>query len=119
MTQVRKDNFVLVRKDIPLAQQLVQAAHAAYEAGAQFQTSLPSNNYLILCEAPDEDYLWIQKARLESRGIACTIFREPDRNNEATALCTEPVSETQRRVFSRWKLWKEENHARLETVSRG
>lgn len=105
---MRKYNYVLVRKDLPLAQQLVQAAHATYEAGAHYESfpSLSNHNYLILCEAPDEAFIWKAEHWLKRYGVACTVFREPDRDNEATALCTEPVSRNKRRIFSRWKLWE-------------
>jgi hypothetical protein len=40
------------------------------------------------------------------RGIRVEIFREPDRNNEATALATEPLGQEARRAFSKWRLWE-------------
>jgi len=42
--------------------------------------------------------------RLEAYGIRTTLFREPDRNNEATALATEPLGQEARRIFRKWKL---------------
>ena len=109
MSQVQKNyNFVFVRKDLPLCQQIVQASHASYETGTKFQKTYPSKNYLILCEVPDEASLLFALDRLNHKGIQAHLFREPDRNNEATAFCTEPVKQPQRKLFSKFKLWKGE-----------
>lgn len=40
--------------------------------------------------------------RLDRAGIRFTLFREPDRNNEATALATEPLYADRRRVLARY-----------------
>jgi hypothetical protein len=40
--------------------------------------------------------------RLERAGIRFALFREPDRNNEATALATEPLCAGRRRVLARY-----------------
>jgi hypothetical protein len=68
-------------------------------------------NSLVLCTIPDEQLLLREHERLELRGIRAILFREPDRNNEATALCTEPIPKSKRRLFSKWKLWEEMCHA--------
>jgi hypothetical protein len=65
-------------------------------------------NYLVALEVPDEDRLLAAHERLEDRGIQSVLFREPDRNNEATALCTEPINGKRRRLFSKYSLWREE-----------
>ena len=64
-------------------------------------------NYLVALEVPDEDRLLAAHERLEHRGIQSVLFREPDRNNEATALCTEPVMGKIRKIFSKYSLWRE------------
>ena len=40
--------------------------------------------------------------RLERAGIRFALFREPDRDNEATALATEPLRPDRRGVLSRY-----------------
>lgn len=82
----------------------MQASHAAYEAGKK--DSGPDILSVAMCETPSEDQLLAEADRLEYLGIKYTLFREPDRNNEATALCTEPLSSQQRKRLARWKLWE-------------
>jgi peptidyl-tRNA hydrolase len=98
---------VIVRKDLPVAQQLVQAAHAAHESGLHLCEDKSKVNYLVALEVPDEDRLLAAHERLEDRGIKTILFREPDRNNEATALCTEPIWGNRRKIFSKYSLWRE------------
>jgi hypothetical protein len=43
---------------------------------------------------------------LQAHGIRCALFQEPDRANELTALCTQPVYAAQRRLFRRLPLFK-------------
>jgi hypothetical protein len=57
---------------------------------------------------PNEDSL-LDAHRLASRnGIKIVLFREPDLNDQATALCTEAVDRAAKRLFRRFKLWKED-----------
>ena len=72
----------------------MQSAHAAIdfqhehpEDASQWQTK---SNYLALLTVADEEALikLISKALLS--GIKYTLFREPDLNNEITAVAFEP-----------------------------
>jgi hypothetical protein len=56
---------------------------------------------------PDEESLLAAHRLAESHGIRTILFREPDIDNEATALCTEALDSAGKRVFRRYKLWKE------------
>lgn len=40
--------------------------------------------------------------RLERAGIRFALFREPERDNEATALATEPLCQDRRAVLARY-----------------
>ncbi|MEM7356674.1 MAG: hypothetical protein AAF657_38010, partial [Acidobacteriota bacterium] len=73
---------------MPLAQQLVQAVHAAIEAGCRFP--LVGHPSLVLCEVRSESALLRAAAELSSAGIGYALFREPDLKHQATALATEP-----------------------------
>jgi len=64
-------------------------------------------NSLVICAVPNENALLKEYERLASYNIDSILFQEPDRNNEATAFCTEPISKKKRKLFSKWKLWKE------------
>jgi hypothetical protein len=99
--------YVLVRKDLPLAQQLVQAVHAAHEAGIRFGDPERISS-TVLCSVPDEPSLLQAKERLDSHGIKSSMFIEPDIGNKATALATEPLFGKARKVMSSFPLWGKE-----------
>jgi len=82
----------------------VQAIHAAHDAGRFFCSPDDPVPSVVVCQAPNEDALRREAIRLEARGIRVTVFTEPDRGNEATALATEPLGQDDRRIFSKWKL---------------
>lgn len=90
-----------------MSQQLVQAAHASYEAGINSKDEVsPTHNYLIACKIKD-----IKEAEkaiffLQSNEIKHTIFREPDLDNRITAICTETISGVKREKMKRFQLWK-------------
>ena len=98
---------MFVRTDLPLAQQIVQAVHAAYEAGRDYARDAPENDQrfsVVICQIPNEQKLLFEYERLRSNGVVATLFREPDIGSQATAFATEPVAD--RKFFSRYQLWK-------------
>jgi hypothetical protein len=80
----------------------VQAAHAAIEAVRQFLSADNSHPHLVLCRVSSEQALLAAADRLERAGIRFSLFREPDRANEFTALATEPLSSERRAVLARY-----------------
>jgi hypothetical protein len=99
--------YVLVRTDIPLADQVVQVGHACLEAGYRFkQPEVPCN--LVVLKVSSEECLRFAIEEIELAGIRCAIFCEPDENMGYTAACTEPVTNFQRRLFRRFPLWSED-----------
>ena len=88
--------YVLVRDDIPLEQQLVQACHAASDAGAALNGDLRSSS-LIVCTVPDLPALLAARARLERYGIRNEMFFEPSWDMGYSALATEPVTARKQR----------------------
>jgi hypothetical protein len=80
----------------------VQTAHAAIEAARLFLLPEQTHPYLVLCRVASERELLAAADRLERAGVRFTIFREPDRNNEATALATEPLCSQRRGVMARY-----------------
>ena len=97
---------MLIRSDLSLPQQLVQAAHAAHEAGRHLAERSPVLSSLIACALPSERALFEAYQRLTFRGIRCALFREPDLGHQATALATEPLDRDRSAVLSRYPLWK-------------
>lgn len=98
--------YAIVRTDIPLADQLVQVGHACLEAGNRFEQTVDPAN-LVLLGVPSQQKLYDAIARMEAAGIRCEVFYEPDDEMGHTAVCTEPVSGLQRRVFRRYRKWRE------------
>ena len=112
MTQVPTHFYVLVRTDLPLPQQLVQAVHASHEAGKLHAQGNPYDDRIfsvVVCQVPSEYHLMKAYDRIKNRGIEVSLFREPDIDNQATALATEPVSD--RKFFSKFKLWRQRREA--------
>lgn len=95
--------YVVGRKDLGQSYESVQTAHA----GIQFQHEHPEiakewhdkSKYLVHLSARDLSHLedLIFKANL--RDIKISIFREPDIDNEITAVAFEP-SEASRKLLS-------------------
>ena len=101
-----KYNYIVVRDDLPIEQQIVQSSHAAYEAGTHLERNGSNVNHLIVLSTPDEQSLLEAQEKIRERGIESVLFREPDIGDQATALCTEPVWGSRRKIFSSYKLWR-------------
>jgi len=91
--------YVLVRKDLPPTQQIVQSCHAVAEAARSFLQTGQEHPHLIVCEVGDERTLYQFLDKLNRHGVRFRAFLEPDRGNELTALATEPVFDGKRRLF--------------------
>jgi len=84
----------VTRRDLPTGYQAVQAGHAAIE----FQYEHPviakqwheESKYLIFLAVKDEEELYNLKQNAIKRGIAYTVFHEPDIDNQLTAITLEP-----------------------------
>lgn len=96
----------MVRIDLTLPQQICQAVHAAYESGMRLAEPTEYVDRTVICQVPDEDGLLKAKHYIEQKGIRTILFREPDIDNQATAMATEPMSELDRRKLSKFKLWE-------------
>jgi hypothetical protein len=99
--------YVLVRRDLSVPQQAVQAIHAAIEAARRFLPKEAVHPHLVLCGVPDEPTLVREAERLEAFGIPIAKFHEPDRGNELTAIATAPLKGEDRRPMRRYKLLTE------------
>ena len=97
---------MLVRTDLPLEQQIVQAVHAAHESGRHLAPQNESIDSVVVCRVDSEQKLMRAHDRLERQGIRTVLFREPDIGNQATALATEPVNGSVRKSLSKYPLWK-------------
>lgn len=98
--------YVFIRTDLPIEQQIVQACHAALEAGHSFERISNEPSSLIMLQVPNKEKLEVAMARTVERGIRCEPFHEPDWDYGLTAFATEPITVDQRKVFNKYKLWK-------------
>jgi len=86
--------YLVTRSDLPAGQQAVQAAHALREFSAQhpevdrhwYETS----NHLAILVVPNEEALFRLVERAEVQGLKVSVFKEPDRDHETTAIALEP-----------------------------
>ena len=87
---------MLVRSDILLHQQMVQACRAALEAGFVFDAPARTSSLIVLT-VQDVHALEAARDRLGRYGIDCEVFFEPDWGMGHSALCTQPVFKKKQR----------------------
>lgn len=106
---IKPYTYVIVREDISLEQQIVQACHAALEAGFAFVAPAVTSSLIVLT-VPDREALLQAQERLQRYGIAHEMFFEPDGGMGYSALATEPILEKKKRfVFKRYPLFQAMN----------
>ena len=106
--------YVFVRTDLPHPQQVVQACHAIQEADRVFPIPAQTPNVIIL-SVEDEAQLRSVIQELTAHNIGHAPFREPDMGNQITAVATEPVHGSRRRLFRKHRLLVANTHAQKET----
>jgi len=98
--------YVLVRQDIALEQQMVQACHAALEAGFAFEEPATTSS-LIVCTVPDLPALLQARERWQRYGIRSALFFEPSWDMGYSAMASEPLhSRKQRFAMSVYPLFR-------------
>ncbi len=108
--------YVLVRTDITLAQQLVQAAHAAAEAARRFYRHEHGTASLVVLAVSDGAALHRAHEQLLARGVEHEMFFEPDGAMGHSAIGTEPLCALRRRALRRYPLWGGAGRARREAL---
>lgn len=104
--------YVAVRSDLTPAQQLVQAAHATQESGAQF--GCPEHCHMVVFEVNGVDGLQKFCEVCARAGIQHTLFYEPDYDLGYTAACTEPITGATRSHFRRFQLFGAQTQTQLD-----
>jgi hypothetical protein len=85
---------------------VVQAAHAALESGIHLPHDRDAVSSLVVCSVPSRPALEQQLERLISHGVRAVCFWEPDLGDEPTALATEPLGRTHRKLLAKLPLWQ-------------
>lgn len=98
--------YVLVRTDIDLAHQVVQALHGAAECGRLFYAEGHGVARLVLLSVPSREALLVAQQRLHCKGIPVEIFVEPDDGMGESALATAPLPEASRKHLMGFPLWR-------------
>lgn len=96
--------YVFVRRDLTPSQQAIQACHACIESARNLLTETDIVPYLVLIGIQDEQRLLCELERIQSLGIQCKSFREPDIGNELTAFATGVVLNNARKHFKKYQL---------------
>ncbi len=99
-----KSIYAFVRRDIPLADQMVQVGHICIEGHTKFK--YPSNSNLVLFQIQDERELLELSCTLDEENIKHTMFYEPDDTMAYTTLITEALESKHKYSFKKYQLWE-------------
>lgn len=99
--------YVFVRADLPVEQQMVQASHAALEAGFRFEQPAQTAS-LVLLSVPDMPALESAAQRLAQYDIDHHLFYEPDFGPMGhSALATRPITaKKERHLMRKYPLYR-------------
>ena len=78
--------YGIVRNDLTMPQRAVQAGHAVAEYLLKETQHEWTNGILIYLGVKNEQELLEWTDEIKAEGIPLRLFREPDRDNEATAV---------------------------------
>lgn len=105
-TPPKRTFYVLVRRDLSPAQQMVQAVHAAAESGRRFYRPEHGIASAIVLTVADLQGLADARGRLAGNGIKTDTFFEPDFGIGESALATAPLPDPMRKHLMSWPLWR-------------
>lgn len=94
MSQSLPRLYVVIRDDLSPSQKAVQGGHALAAWLLMNPSTKWNNNTLIYLKAKNKKHLEYIKFKLSSLSYDFVEFKEPDLNNETTAICgqeTNPV----------------------------
>ena len=104
---------IVSRRDTTAGYQAVQSGHALI----QFQYNFPDiakkwyeeSNYLAYLSVENEEELKNLISKVKNSNLKYSIFREPDIDNQITAIAIEPSDQTRRLTSSLPKMLREYN----------
>lgn len=89
----------MTRQDLVPGLQAAQVAHAAFAFAYEHRPIatqwLEESNYLIVLSVPNEAALHELAERADGLRLPVTVFREPDLDNELTAIAVAPCRATE------------------------
>ena len=78
---------------------MVQAGHALIAATLAFGCPKSTHPHLVVLTVPDESSLIQFFESLKAASVPVCCYREPDMQNQVTAIATAPLPRTHRRRF--------------------
>ncbi len=85
---------MVTRKDLLPGSQIAQALHAFREFAEEYpvieRAWYEQSNFIAILAAKNEEELLKLCERAEKKGVCYTVFREPDLDNQLTAIALEP-----------------------------
>lgn len=82
--------YVITRADLSAGYQAVQSIHAAIqfamEHAEEHREWFEKSNYLGMLAVANEQELHCLIIKAQEQGIKCSVFREPDIDNQVTAI---------------------------------
>lgn len=97
--------YTISRRDIPLAQQSVQASHAAVEYAYCYGRPADHHPSYIHLTIRDKTQLENLRARLHESGIKTAEFHEPYKDWGLTAIACQ-LTEENRHHLKKLQLWR-------------
>ena len=97
--------YAIVRKDLSVPQQAVQAGHALIESTKTFN-KINEHPSVIICSVKNEKKLQDAITFLYDNNVKISVFKEPDINNQMTALATEPLYGVNRKIMNKFQLMR-------------
>lgn len=86
--------YLVTRKDISPGYQAVQSCHALRQFTAEHpeidELWFKTSNYLCLLSVKNEEELYALVCKAKNNNIKVSVFREPDIDNQITAIALEP-----------------------------
>ena len=98
--------YIAVRRDLSVAQQVVQSVHAAIEACWPIHYDDLEHPSVIVLGVKSEESLNNFEKYVYDQNFHYETFREPDRNNEKTSVAVYAVGECDRHLFKKFQLLK-------------
>lgn len=96
--------YVVTRNDLTPAQKAVQSCHASIEVAREYIKPNQEHPSLVLCLVKNEAKLKNVISELYEKNIKIKTFREPDMDDQITAIATEPLYGAERKALARFQL---------------
>lgn len=102
-SKVKPFVYVMVCSDLEPRQIVVQACHAALEAGIHLEQCDQFPSGMVMLQCSSEKSLLRNARKIENKGIKCHLFYE-NPMNRYTAFATEAIPQEKRVLLKKFKL---------------